>query len=111
MELAPTALYSSPLGEHSFEAGDGPHSTDGRTTQISDIVVKAGGNDRNRPSKAKDTPLGRLRERLTTVQDQLNEFLTARMQSEKEDKTANDVERRLLDEGVDEDSDWGRKMK
>ncbi|CAH2350607.1 EKC/KEOPS complex subunit Gon7p [[Candida] railenensis] len=106
--LVPTAEYSSPTGDHSFVPGDGPHTTNGKTTQISDIVVKAGGEDRDQPTEAKDTELGALRAQLTTLQDKLNEFLTQRMQRDK--VQGDDIERRLLDEGYDgELSDLKRK--
>ncbi|KAM9937089.1 hypothetical protein OXX80_003366 [Metschnikowia pulcherrima] len=77
--LVPTATYESPSESQTvnFVPGDGPHSTDGKTTQISDI-------------------------------DQLNAFLTAKMKmsnKRKLDDAEADVEKRLLDDGVDEDSD------
>lgn len=101
--MEPSATYTSPSEPEgrTFTPGPGPHSTDGKTTQISDIVVKAGGNDRDKPSPAKDTTLGSLRAQLTTLQDQLNVFLTAKMK----DTADGDIERRILDDGVDEDSD------
>lgn len=106
--LVPHALYTSPseIEGVTFTPGNGPHSTDGKTTQISDIVIKAGGEDKDRPSEPKDTPLGSLRAQLTTVQDKINEFLTAKMSNKRKlDETENDLERRILDDGVDEDSD------
>lgn len=104
--LIPTATYTSPSEPNTVELtpGDGPHSTDGRTTQISDVVLKAGGEDRDRPSPAKGTPAGNLRAQLTTLQDQLNDFLTLRMQSSKKVED-DDLEKRILDDGVEEDSD------
>ncbi|ODV77428.1 uncharacterized protein CANTADRAFT_23553 [Suhomyces tanzawaensis NRRL Y-17324] len=103
MSSVPTATYGAPDVSEPivFEPGQQIHTTNGRTTQISDIVLKAGGEDRDKPTEAKDTALGQLRAQLTTVQDKVNEFLTERMKKEKEDKT--DVERRILDDGVDED--------
>lgn len=99
----PTAEYTSPDKTQSFTAGAGPHTTNGATTQISDIVLKAGGVDRDRPSEAKDTYLGQLRGQLTTLQDQVNVFLTERMAGKKFD---DDIERRILDEGAElDDSD------
>ncbi|KAM9905695.1 hypothetical protein OXX79_001983 [Metschnikowia pulcherrima] len=108
--LVPTATYESPSESQTvdFVPGDGPHSTDGKTTQISDIVIEAGGEDRDKPSEARNTDLGALRAQLTTVQDQLNAFLTAKMKmsnKRKLDDSEADVEKRLLDDGVDEDSD------
>lgn len=104
--LIPSATYTSPSEPEAveFTPGDGPHSTDGRTTQISDIVLKAGGEDRDKPSPAKDTSLGNLRAQLTTLQDKLNEFLTLKMLNKRKLED-DDLERRILDEGVDEDSD------
>ncbi|KAM9917506.1 hypothetical protein OXX59_009293 [Metschnikowia pulcherrima] len=90
--LVPTATYESPSESQTvnFVPGDGPHSTDGKTTQISDIVIEAGGEDRDKPSEARNTDLGALRAQLTTKLD---------------DDAEADVEKRLLDDGVDEDSD------
>lgn len=102
MSTSPTATYTSPDMAKEFTVGAGPHTTNGKTTQISDVVLKAGGVDRDRPSEAKDTYLGNLRAELTTIQDQVNGFLTDRMTGKKFD---DDIERRILDDGVDEDSD------
>ncbi|ABN65691.2 predicted protein [Scheffersomyces stipitis CBS 6054] len=110
MSLIPTAVYSAADLEqpHEFHPGDGDHTTDGQTTQISEVVIKAGGEDRDKPSEARDTPLGHLRAQLTTLQDQINVFLTERMKSEKSaitGKEEDDIERRILDDGVDEDEE------
>lgn len=105
--LVPTAIYDAPdISERKeFHPGEGPHTTNGKTTQISDIVIKAGGEDRDKPSDAKDTKLGQLRAKLTTIQDQLNVFLTKRMEHEKSrSQEEKDLERQVLDDGVD-DSD------
>lgn len=104
--LIPSATYTAPSEPEivKLTPGDGPHSTDGKTTQISDIVLKAGGEDRDKPSPAKDTPLGNLRAQLTTLQDKLNEFLTLKMLNKRKLED-DDIERRILDDGVDEDSD------
>lgn len=107
MKLIPTATYTSPLNSEQVNIvpGAGPHSTNGRTTQISDIVINAGGQDRDQPSAAKNTQLGELRAQLTTLQDKINELLTSKMAEQKKQSDA-DLERRILDEGVDEsDSD------
>lgn len=106
MTLIPSATYTSPSepNEVKLMPGDGPHSTDGKTTQISDIVLNAGGEDRDKPSPANDTPLGNLRAQLTTLQDKLNDFLTQKMLN-KRNLDDGDIERRILDEGVDEDSE------
>lgn len=104
--LFPTATYVSPTEPQGVELtpGPGPHSTDGRTTRISDIVIQAGGEDRDKPSEAKDTPLGSLRAQLTSLQDKLNEFLTQKMLNKRQ-RDDDELERRILDDGVDEDSD------
>lgn len=105
-DLTPIAKYTAPdfPNEHEITVGDGPHSTNGKTTQISDIVLKAGGEDRDKPSEANDTPLGNLRAKLTTLQDNINVFLTERMKNEKDSVSSEkDIERRILDDGVDED--------
>ncbi|KAL7663525.1 EKC/KEOPS complex subunit GON7 [[Candida] zeylanoides] len=101
MSLIPSAEYASPSARASFAPGAGPHTTNGRTTQISEIVVQAGGEDRDRPSAARDTALGHLRAALTTVQDRLNEFLTERMRQGGASSGALDIEKRILDEGFD----------
>ncbi|QWW23693.1 hypothetical protein CA7LBN_002494 [Candidozyma auris] len=87
--LVPAATYSSP--------------SESKPT-ISDVVISAGGEDRDKPTPASKTPLGSLRAQLTTIQDQLNVFLTEKM-SNKRKHEDDDVERRILDEGIDEDSD------
>lgn len=102
--MLPTATYTSGDATHDFHPGDGPHTTDGSTTQISDIVLNAGGEDRDKPSAAKNTAMGELRAALTTLQDQINVFLTERMRAEKANDT-DDIERKVLDEGVEEDSE------
>ncbi|RLV92149.1 EKC/KEOPS complex subunit GON7 [Spathaspora sp. JA1] len=103
--LIPTATYEAPdiSQPKEFHPGDGPHSTSGVTTQISDHVINAGGQDRDIPSKHKDTPMGNLRAQLTTLQDQLNVFLTDRMKLDKDKEKEQDLERKILDEGVDEE--------
>jgi protein GON7 len=103
MSLLPTATYTGPGVESKvFEAGEGPHTTNGKTTQISDIVLKAGGEDRDRPTEAKDSLLGELRARLTTIQDNVNDFLTQRMKEKTEEE--DEIERRILD-GEDENDE------
>lgn len=99
MVASPTAVYVAPDGtQKHFDVGKGPHSTSGTSTKISDVVINAGGEDRDKPSEAKDTPLGQLRAELTTLQDQVNVFLTQRMKGGDED-----MERRVLDGGEEEE--------
>ncbi|CAK9438551.1 uncharacterized protein LODBEIA_P27750 [Lodderomyces beijingensis] len=109
MSLIPTATYISDDSTEEtldFHPGEGPHHTNGKTTQISEIVINAGGEDRDKPSEHKDTSLGHLRASLTTLQDQINEFLTLRMKSgAAESKDEEELERRLLDEAGGEDDD------
>lgn len=104
--LVPAATYSGPSEAKPtyFLPGDGIHTTDGNTTRISDVVISAGGEDRDKPTPALKTPLGSLRAQLTTIQDQLNVFLTEKMLNKRKHED-DDVERRILDEGIDEDSD------
>ena len=66
--------------------------------------MNAGGQDRDKPSAANDTPMGNLRASLTTLQDQINVFLTERMRAEKANDR-DDIERKVLDEGAEEESD------
>ncbi|ODQ82576.1 hypothetical protein BABINDRAFT_159136 [Babjeviella inositovora NRRL Y-12698] len=103
-DLIPTATYISPDLKKDFHPGCGPHSTQGTTTGPSDVVADKGAIDKDRPTEASDSTLGELRARLTTLQDQVNVFLTDRMKlgaaKEEDDK---DLERRILDDGVDED--------
>lgn len=96
----PTAIYTANGVSKTFVVGSGPHLTAGSTTGPSPAVLAAGGVDRDAPAAASDSAMGTLRAELTTLQDQLNGYLTARMQGD-----GGDVERRVLDEGVDEDSD------
>lgn len=105
--MIPTAVYTSPNDSTpvEFRPNGGSYTTEGETTKISDVVIRAGGEDRDRPSPASNTPLGELRAQLTNVQDQINVFLTERMAVAKEKDAAGDIERRLLDEGHDEDLD------
>lgn len=99
--VSPTATYRAPDGTHKeFTVGSGPHSTSGNSTKISDVVIRAGGEDRDKPTEANDTPLGHLRAELTTLQDQVNEFLTQRMKGDD-----GDMERRVLDGGDEDDDD------
>ncbi|KAI5953304.1 GON7 [Candida jiufengensis] len=105
MSLKPTATYKSNNILHNFDIGEGPHTTNGKTTQISDIVINAGGEDRDKPSDHKNTPLGNLRASITTLQDHINEYLTERMKLGKSNIGSDDIERKVLDEGVEEEDD------
>lgn len=102
--MFPTASYSSPsLSKEFTTAHHQNHTTNGRTTGPSQFVLDAGAVDKDMPSEPKDTHLGRLRAQVTTLQDDLNEFLTQRMNTGPNDKEQ-ELEKKLLD-GADEDSD------
>lgn len=103
-ELVPTAVYKYKGETVELTPGDGPHSTDGSTQQISEVVIKAGGVDRDKPSEHSDTSLGHLRARLTTLHDEINIFLTGRMNGAKGGEN-DDIERRVLDGDDDNNSD------
>ncbi|CUM62510.1 uncharacterized protein PRCAT00000061001 [Priceomyces carsonii] len=112
INLVPTATYFAPDISESvnFSPGDGPHSTDGKTTQLSEFVINAGGEDRDKPSEASNSALGQLRAKLTSVQDKVNFFLTQRMQSEKRNSTGpqqsdRDLEANLLDDGGEQEEE------
>lgn len=76
----PTAEYRAPDVSHSFSIDPfATHSTSGKTTGPSDYVLGAGAVDRDKPTEHKDTELGHLRAKLTTLQDDINVFLTKRM--------------------------------
>ncbi|KAG7863801.1 hypothetical protein KL919_001116 [Ogataea angusta] len=85
-ELLPTAEYSG-LVSRTFEVDPSkPHSTSGRTNGPSDYVLAAGAVDRDAPTEAPDTRIGRLRAYVTTLQDEVNEFLTERMKIKGEEE-------------------------
>lgn len=80
-------------------------TTEGRTTGPSDHVLNAGQIDRDKPSepeRTKDgsqlTYLGQLRTQLTGLQDDINEFLTGRMELAKNKKKAGADEKRIQEE-------------
>lgn len=117
----PIASYVSPSCSKQFSTSDHPeshHTTNGRTTGPSQFVLDAGAVDKDMPSEPKDTYLGGLRAKVTTLQDDLNEFLTERMQLESSNSIVKDAnsdnsktqqqeeefEKKLLD-GADEDSE------
>ncbi|KAI0462249.1 hypothetical protein LJB42_004337 [Komagataella kurtzmanii] len=103
--LTPFAKYESPDLKKDFIVDSTvEHTTNGQTTGPSDHVLQAGAVDRDGPSEASKNAMGLLRSQLTTLQDDINVFLTERMKSQS-NEAGLDVERRLLDEGVDEDSD------
>lgn len=86
-ELLPSAEYTHD-GEESahkvFQAVKTDFSnlsTQGKTNGPSDYLVNSSPDwvDRDVPSEPTDTPYGRLRCHLTTLQDEVNGFLTERM--------------------------------
>lgn len=126
--LLPTATYCVPDTEPvKFEVNPAAgryKTTDGKTTGASPYVLNAGQVDRDRPSEPRRdasgafTPLGQLRAALTGLQDDVNEFLTEKMelakgkkpklqadQSKQEQRIENEI-KELLDGGDgDEDAD------
>ncbi|KAL3234540.1 EKC/KEOPS complex subunit GON7 [Nakaseomyces bracarensis] len=118
--MKPSAVYTSPIEERSFTVDDSDRykTTNGVTTGPSSYVLNAGQVDRDRPSDAKVdaagdvTYLGRLRTQLTGLQDDINEFLTAKMEQAKSKKQKTEDEQRiqkeindLLDGGDDDDEE------
>lgn len=93
---SPSATYYSPDSEPVKFTIDTSNArfqtTDGKTTGASPHVLNAGQVDRDRPSEPKRgptgdfTPLGQLRMHLTGLQDDINDFLTQRMELAKRKK-------------------------
>ena len=107
----PSASYQSPSISRQFHtAKDHPtqfqHSTNGRTTGPSQFVLEAGAIDRDMPSPGSNSPMGTLRAKVTTLQDDINDFLTERMGVETMEKRGKEeeYEKKLLD-GADDDSE------
>lgn len=102
--MPPSVTYTSP-GNTTHTFTPLPSGTNGTTTGPSSFVLSKGAVDRDAPSEARDTPLGLLRCQLTSLQDQVNEFLTARMEQEgktqgkTQDKKESEAEKQLLDGG------------
>ncbi|KAH3665771.1 hypothetical protein OGAPHI_003959 [Ogataea philodendri] len=96
-ELLPSAQFEGPVSKSFAIDPSSSHSTHGRTNGPSDYVLAAGAVDRDAPTEAGDSQIGRLRAYVTTLQDEVNEFLTARMKGGQE----KDVQ----DEYEDEDED------
>ncbi|ODV84017.1 hypothetical protein CANARDRAFT_236872 [[Candida] arabinofermentans NRRL YB-2248] len=107
MSSLPTAIYTSPDLTRNFHVDPSKsHTTDGVTTGPSDHVLKAGAIDKDKPSLIPtDAKIGLLRAYLTTLQDDVNLFLTKRMAHDDLNSIEGDLERRILDDGVDEDDD------
>lgn len=112
-------MYTSPVEEREFTVNEEEKrykTTDGVTTGPSAYVLNAGQVDRDRPSDAKidangnTTYLGRLRCQLTGLQDDINQFLTVKMEEAKSKKQKTEDEKRiqkeindLLDGGDDDE--------
>lgn len=107
--ILPGAQYSAPDGvEKSFAPiSDDPRymTTEGITTGPSDHVLNAGQIDRDKPSEPEHTEdgsqltyLSQLRTQLTGLQDDINEFLTGRMELAKNKKKAGAEEKRIQEE-------------
>ncbi|QLG75038.1 hypothetical protein HG535_0H03650 [Zygotorulaspora mrakii] len=120
----PFASYSSPdLESHVFRVDPTCpryQTTDGSTTGPSPHVLNAGQIDKDRPSEPRTddngqiTTLGQLRCHLTGLQDEINDFLTERMEIAKGKKTKLEESREqrieteikgLLDGGDDNGND------
>lgn len=130
MSALPFASYSSPDLEKQFAVDPSNHqyqTTDGATTGPSPHVLNAGQVDKDKPASPKKlengefTALGSLRAQLTGLQDDINKFLTDRMEHAKRKKARleEDKERDtrinkeisdLLDGGDDDNNDVGRKQ-
>ncbi|GMF08088.1 unnamed protein product [[Candida] boidinii] len=112
-ELLPSCHYEAPDEIKDFAIDPSSvHTTDGKTTGPSDHVLEAGAIDKDKPSQHKDSKIGRLRAYITTLQDDVNVYLTQRMKEADKDKNSENIqqieqsiERRVLDDGVDEDDD------
>lgn len=125
--LLPSATYSLPDSEPVKFTVDPANArfqtTEGKTTGASPHVLNAGQVDRDRPSEPKRntagqiTALGQLRTGLTGLQDDINEFLTHRMElakgkkpriqadQEKQEKRIESEIKELLDGGDGEEED------
>lgn len=101
--MPPSAVYKSSITKAFTIDTSAPLTTNGKTTGPSEFVLSRGAVDRDRPSDAKDTELGLLRCHLTSLQDDINEFLTQRMK-EHGDAGEKEFEKKLLD-GDDDDDD------
>lgn len=106
--LIPTAQYTSPDLTKDFTPGDGPHTTNGKTTGPSDYVLNAGQVDKDASTESLGTNLGQLRAELTTIQDKVNIFLTERMKeaaASGNDDNSRNVDIDQLVAGGDEEED------
>ncbi|CEP64418.1 chromatin DNA-binding EKC/KEOPS complex subunit GON7 LALA0_S11e03664g [Lachancea lanzarotensis] len=117
-----SATYSSPEVEKQLFTVDSSlnryNTTNGSTTGPSAYVLQAGQIDKDKPAEAKlnndgePTFLSKVRMQLTGLQDDINEYLTHRMETAKNKKLKQDDELRikteidkLLDGGEEDDSD------
>ncbi|CAH02863.1 chromatin DNA-binding EKC/KEOPS complex subunit GON7 [Kluyveromyces lactis] len=91
----PHATYTGPKSTHEFEVDPSDpryQTTEGRTTGASDYVLKQGHQDVDKPSDPKKvdnvnsktgidqyTTLSQLRMQLTGLQDDINEYLTEKI--------------------------------
>ncbi|VEU21371.1 DEKNAAC102734 [Brettanomyces naardenensis] len=112
-ELVPSACYTAPDLEKEFMVStSAERTTNGSTTGPSDYLLRVTEGDyvdKDRSREGKDTRIGRLRGYVTSLQDQVNVFLTTRMNESKqaanEKAEEESIERRVLDEGADTDDD------
>ncbi|CAR28238.1 ZYRO0D17072p [Zygosaccharomyces rouxii] len=113
MSTLPFASYSSPDLEKQFvvdPSGPQYQTTDGVTTGPSPHVLNAGQVDKDKPAPPKQmdngefTALGCLRAQLTGLQDDINKFLTDRMEHAKRKKAK-------LDQDKDRDNRINKEIK
>ncbi|SMN19421.1 similar to Saccharomyces cerevisiae YJL184W GON7 Component of the EKC/KEOPS protein complex with Kae1p, Cgi121p, Pcc1p, and Bud32p [Maudiozyma saulgeensis] len=117
---SPSALYNSPdITEKSFSVKESEsryRTTNGKTTGPSTYVLNAGQVDIDKPSDPKidhvtqqPTALSKLRMELTGIQDDINEFLTERMEvaKNKKLKTQNSLEEKRIENEINELLDGG----
>ncbi|GAV54233.1 hypothetical protein ZYGR_0AK07350 [Zygosaccharomyces rouxii] len=113
MSALPFARYNSPDLEKQFAVNASKHqyqTTDGVTTGPSPHVLNAGQVDKDKPAPPKKldngefTALGSLRAQLTGLQDDINKFLTDRMEHAKRKKAK-------LEQDKDRDSRINKEIK
>ncbi|CCF58763.1 hypothetical protein KAFR_0F01660 [Kazachstania africana CBS 2517] len=119
MSHTPTAIYSCPdIPSKNFEVDitqERFNTTNGKSTGPSEHVLNAGQVDQDKPSDPKHidddsskglTALSKLRCQLTGLQDDINDFLTQRMEHAKNKKLKVSDEKRL-DQEINELLDGG----
>lgn len=107
--LVPIAVYRKKQNDEIIEVrltpGDGPHSTNGKTTGPSDYVINAGmKEDQDKSSDPADTNLGAMRAELTSLQDKINIFLTDEMKKNNGEEEDVDIEKIVADVESEDES-------